>query len=317
MTKLKGPGGMACAAFLPLLFFAYSLLSCAMPEPPERIALLYGVSQYIDNKGEGESINLMAPDDDVRAMKAGLTERGWEVFSRINNEATKSKIKEDIKSFRNRNAVLLFYFSGHGIEASMEAAIVPYGAATENSININECIFPDELFSYFTDAGLKHVIIIMDSCFSGAFVPEGPSIDAVPPIFGPNDGGYIKYSLFLDAGSPAMWQYLSYKEEPSFVVLSAAGSEELSWEAGISGNPTSWHGIFTLSILHAMENSKADIDRDGYLSTGELFSYSKDFINLYWNLSYSNYFENTVKQYRDFHPHVSGSAREYILWEVK
>ncbi len=290
---------------------AMLLLGCAMPEPPKRIALLYGVSKYNSSLNEGVYPNLSAPDDDVNAMEAGLLSKGWEVRKKINGVASKTQIKADIAALAGSNAIVLFYFSGHGVSYNDTAYICPYGAIdSSNNLLLYECITPKELYSYLKLAGLGHAIIILDSCYSGAFVEEGPSIDAIPPVFGVNDKGYIKYKLFLDAGPEAFWQYISYSQSPSYVTLSAAGSKELSYET------SSWgHGVFTYAVLNAMEDPKADLDKDSYVDSSELFEYSRNYLNKYWNNIYKNNYDTDSGQYADYHPHLSGSPREYALWK--
>ncbi|GAB1433481.1 hypothetical protein MASR2M29_21070 [Spirochaetota bacterium] len=292
---------------------AMLLLGCTMPEPPRRIALLYGVSKYNISLNEGVYPNLSAPDDDADAMEAGLSSKGWEVIKRINTEASKTRIIDDIADLAGSNAIVLFYFSGHGVSYNDIAYICPYGAIDSNDrLQLDNSISTKEFYSYLKEAGLEHAIIILDSCYSGAFVEEGPSIDAIPPVFGVNDKGYIKYKLFLDAGPEAFWQYVSYSESPSYVVLSAAGSEELSYET------SSWgHGVFTYAVLKAMEDPKADLDKDHYVDSSELFEYTKNHLNKYWNNIHKNDYVMNSGQYMDYHPHLSGSPREYALWKAR
>lgn len=277
-------------------------VSCTMPEPPVRHALVYGVQDY-----EGSLNDLSLTDDDARAMQGALEAAGWNVTMRLSvagdNGATRSAIESDIASLRGTDGLVLFYYSGHGDEYGN---IIPFGAIESASERIN----PEELRGMLSDAGLGNVIILLDSCYSGAFVEDGATTDAVPGnyekgdsvLLVPTDYSY-QYPLYIDALPDAMAALLRYERTSGYVTISAAGSDEEAWESGS-------HGIFTAAVLDAMEDPASDLDADGYVSSGELFAWTASYIEYWWNgETYSPLTSG------DYLPHLSGTPYEFILWE--
>jgi len=293
-----------------------------MPAPPARTALVYGISIYDVSAGEGAAgtNNLTLTDDDALAMKAMLESRGWTVKAGIANtqvasesaDATKAAMAADIAGLAGTDGQVLFYYSGHGTHDALgNSYIIPFGSMSSYS----DMVSADELYAMFQAAGLHNVIAILDSCHSGGFVEEGSTVDAVPPIYGVYDNdGDIAYTWFVDSLGDAVQGYLTYSAGPKYVTLSAAGSGELSWESSVIG-----HGIFTNAILLAADDPRADLDGDGYLNTSELYLNCAAIIDATWNAANADSWDyvDYRKQYSDFLPHLSGTAREYALWETQ
>jgi len=316
------PSALAFAA-------ALTVFSCAMPEPPARVALVYGVSNYVETwSGDPyQNPNLSLTDDDARAMASMLRLKGWTVIDRVaasstdpeaNRLASKDQIRADINGLKGSTGQVLFYFSGHGMLVGSEAAICPYDSLTPNqaltsyTINRNELITSIELYSMLEAAGVNNAVIILDTCHSGGFVREGPTVDAVPDIFEPlKKNGTIRYKTFIDATKDALEAYIAYETSGPYVALSAAGIGELSYEARNLG-----HGIFTFALLEAGNDEQADLDRDGYINTSELYAYASAVVDQIWNAGTSSRV-NELGQNPDYHPHLSGTAREYALWAVQ
>ncbi len=303
---------MSAAAAVVSLFFS----TCAMPGPPTRTALVYGVSRYDIGISATSSPNLSYTDDDAISMAVMLREKGWDVIEGIadspvdaeNTDASRLAIETAISSLAGAEGLVLFYYSGHGSIYNGESVIIPYGTIDLES----EWITVSDLLAMFKDAGLKNVIVILDSCFSGGFVEEGATVDAVPPIFEQNTfSGDIAYTWFVNALGDSILAYLSYSSDSNYVVISAAGSMELSWES-----PSYEHGIFTYLVLQA-EAGDADYDNDGYVTTTELYAFCGANFGQMWNDVNGNYLVEVTPgeyQYADYLPHLSGTAREYALW---
>jgi len=291
------------------------LAACATPEAPTGKALLYGISIYDLSAGEGadDTDNLTYTDDDAISMATMLSVRGWTVKTGIANtqvlaesqDAMRAAIEADIAALAGTEGTVLFYYSGHGTyDYYGNTYIIPFGAI-ENS---SDMISSDELSGMFEDAGLDDVIVILDSCNSGGFVQEGATADAIPDVYGVRDrDGDIQYTWFVDSTGDAISGFLSYSADSRYVVMSAAGAGEFSWETG-------GHGVFTAAILAAAESAGADLDSDGYVSTAELYAYCAAYIDANWNEGNENYYY--YGSYADYLPHLSGTAREYALWEA-
>lgn len=308
-------------SFLPLAAILV-MASCTMPEAPTRTALIYGVSMYNTGLPVGTRPNLALTDDDARSVSALLASKGWDTILRIadttdpgqNAIASRAGIESDIASLKGRPGLVLFYYSGHGTDSMRgEEAICPYGSVQGGFLVSDECITVSELHAMFKDAGLNNVIILLDSCNSGGFVEAGASVDAVPPVYGPNDvDGDILYTYFFDAFGDSVRAYFRYRAGSGYVTLSASGADELSWESSGYG-----HGIFTYALLQAAQDAGSDLDGDGYVTTGELYAGISARMYSLWNKYKAMASDGGIGQYDDYHPHLSGSPREYALWAVK
>ncbi len=312
-------------ALLILLMFA--LLACSLPEAPTRTALVYGISIYQTAYGEGDpsSNNLTYTDNDAQDVATLLlrSEQNWDVKTRIINpqnldtiEApTRANIENDINSLIGTQGLVLFYYSGHGtVNTSGESQIIPFGAIE----NTSDRISVKDLYTMFENAELNNVIIILDSCNSGGFVSAGATVDAIPPVFGTYDPvgpvaaeGDIHYTWFINALGDSINGYIAYEQNSGYIVISAAGAGELSWESP-SSIYGSGHGIFTYFLLQSQTDPEADFDGDGLITSGEAFAYCAVKINETWNADNSSYYSDGT--YADYLPHLSGTPREYALW---
>jgi len=307
---------------------ALFLASCAMPEAPTRTALVYGISIYETAYAEGDPIsnNLRYTDDDAKSMAAMLQDSGWTVKAGIadtqtladNLDATRLAIETDIAALKGTGGVVLFYYSGHGTYTNYgESQIIPFGAIETYEDRITK----RELYTMFEAAGLSNVVMILDSCYSGGFVDAGATLDAIPPVFGSYDPtgpvaaeGDIDYTWFTNALDDSINGYFSYEHDSGHIVLSAAGAGELSWESASIAYGAG-HGIFTYFLLQSETDPSADVDGDGLITSGEAFAYCAGRINETWNAdNFSYYIDGT---FADYLPHLSGTPREYALWENK
>jgi hypothetical protein len=312
--------------FIPL-FLSFLLLSagCSIaPAPPDLYALVYGVSEY----DESISYNgcyfpaLEYTDDDAIEMAALLEQKGYEVQLRLNNggtegalPATKEQLEKDLSKFAPslpRNALLIVYFSGHGAQSS------PLGWETSGDEDQFSDPYDEYIIFYQTDpvyknhavsdtymaallgkAGPLKKVLIIDACQSGGFIGQSSDFDAVEGDYSLDDarkeGIYASaLNAFLDPGTGDILP-------DNTIVLTASGEREASFESLSYG-----HGVFTYGILQAAE--KADYDDNGYIDTGELFQFSKDFLAANWN--------TYVYPKDQYHPHISGGPVDYVLFEA-
>ena len=138
----------------------------------EYYAVVIGVEKY-------EFLNFTAHyiDEDAIRMYNKLIGNNWEedhVRLLLNENATKNGIKDAIDwldSMEDEDDIVLFYFSGHGWEIPSEerengyAHIVPYDAL---DWHYSEGVITDkELDSWLDELESNHVVVILDSCYSG------------------------------------------------------------------------------------------------------------------------------------------------------
>ncbi len=291
------------------------LAGCTInPTPPDRYALVYGVSDYAPVGADPEYNDLNYTDDDAVDIAAALEDKGFTVYRRISGGATtptKSQLETDFNAIVpniKKNDVLLVYFSGHGGQitgsvdqnedqfADEEAEFLYLSDGTNDSF-----LTDNELHTLLSQSDVIKKVVIIDACNSGGFIGQEYDYDALNSEYSSTDetnSGIISNTL------QAFFSPKTGDIPPSSaIVLSAAGEQEVSWESGTYG-----HGVFTYALLNAFTDS--DNNRDGYIDTGELYYYACEFIEVFWNSIAPG---DEEFQYM---PHISGGPVDYILFEA-
>ncbi|ADK81427.1 caspase family protein [Sediminispirochaeta smaragdinae] len=276
------------------LSVGFTLVSCSVDiNFPERYALVYGVADYPDGYND-----LTYTVNDADSMADLFEEKGYIVRKRTDSEVTASAIQSDIEALDvPKNALLLFYFSGHGTSDDDESYIVCCNDTGSDAAFISGTT----LASWLAKVPCNKKVVILDSCYAAGLIGEGYSEDGYPDDW---DGG----SSFAFSLSETIENYFSSPSSSGIsyddaIVLAAAGSDEKSFEGGTVG-----HGYFTYGLLRGAVHG--DDDGDGYLSTLELYDYARDYIE---GLSFLTT-DGTVHYYL---PHISGGPVDFILFEMK
>jgi hypothetical protein len=337
---------------------AVSLLSCAAavtavlltgcefaPEKPgKKYALVYGVSIYDKGQAEGYYPNLTYTDDDAIAVAKLFHKKGYTVFLRTNDgsapptdlssdidygAATKSQLNDDFEKLDlQKNDLLLFYFSGHGVagytseiesraENSMSSAEDEYIIFGPDGTVVfrtpEDYLKDDELYSHMSKVDSTRKIVCIDACNSGGFIGSTNDIDITSPEYWDgnptrNDGMELIFNSFFDPFDDA--------DIPptEAVVLTAAGEQEVSWESGSDAD--NGHGFLTYGMLNAPKYG--DHDRDGYITTKEAYSVTKDFVEENWNSKWETWRDSiSVNQWEfQFMPRISGGPGDFVLFEA-
>ena len=158
-------------------------------EDPTFRALLVGVGRYSDP----QITDLLGPQNDVKAMKKVLLEGGYgleaeNLVTLTDEEATLDRFRKEIKKITEHskeNDVVLIFFSGHGSQRpdgngdeadKTDETLLFHHARTRTG----EELVDDELNNLVRAIPAGHVLLILDSCFSGGgFREEG--VKAVTP----------------------------------------------------------------------------------------------------------------------------------------
>jgi len=181
-----------------------------------------------------------------------------------NEQATKANIMEKLNSYADTKLVshedcVLFYFSGHGQTVSLPRGsgemgfIIPYDAKISDlsdEPNLAEyrqyCIDMNELNNAAKTIPAKHIIFIVDSCYSGLV------LNSTRGFFNTNIPRYL--SRVASAETQQM--------------ITAGGKGELSEE-----RPDLGHGVFTYKLLKGLDEDLADTNDDGIITGTELSTY--------------------------------------------
>ncbi|HEY9696663.1 MAG TPA: caspase family protein [Trichocoleus sp.] len=215
-----------------------------------KMALLVGVSEY-----EPGLNPLPGAVKDVEAMRQMLLHSDMGGFSESDIMLLKNPERQEAEmaietlfSSRHTNDLVLLYFSGHGIKDDLGSLHLATRTTRKNSKG--ELIRSTAVSAKFVQQcmGLsrsKRQVVILDSCFSGAFA-EGMSA---------KDDGTIDIRNQLGGEGR--------------VVLTSSSSTQYSFEQ--QGQDLS---IYTRYLLEGIETGEADLDNDGVVSVNELHEYA-------------------------------------------
>jgi hypothetical protein len=179
-------------------------------------------------------------------------------------QATKANIMEKLNSFSDADMVdredcVIVYFSGHGQTVPLPRGagemgfLIPYDAkigslsGAPNAVDYRKyCIAMNELNDATKTIPAKHIIFIVDACYSGL-------------VLGGQRGG-IKTNI------P---NYLSKVAKTDVQqMITAGGKGETANEL-----PNLGHGVFTYKLLKGLEDELADENGDHVITGTELYSY--------------------------------------------
>jgi len=326
-AKLRRPG-ITAFLLLTALFFILISTSCKIsPKPPDRYALVYGVSEYdssIYYNGYYFS-SLEYTDNDAVDIAAALREKDYSVRLRINNStepadamATRQQFESDLNYYSqnlSKKDILLIYFSGHGAQSYpanwnisndedkfsdvYDEYLVFY---QENANYKNHTISDTYLYSLIKKLPNRKVVLIIDVCHSGGFIGQYSDFDAISPDYENDDK---QRNDIFSSSIDAFFNPSQADITPdAAIVLTASGEREFSAEPRKNKDTLNVkNGFFTESILHAFTH--ADMNKDGYIDTLELYNGARDYF-VYLSNSY----------YLDYMPHISGGPVDFILFEA-
>jgi hypothetical protein len=217
----------------------------------ENYALVIGIGNYREK---------VIPEIKFATRDAEVTAKYFEHLSGIpksnikvltDDKATKSDLEAYLEDWLQKRVTkdskVFIYYAGHGAPDPMgkDAYIVPY----EGHPDFPSKLYPlSKMYDALNRLPAKEVVVMLDSCFSGAKGRSVTSEGARP--------------LFISLGTPVL----------------ARG--KLSVIAGSTGSQISSdylrtrHGLFTYFLLRGMRG-EADKEKKGLVDLGSLFSYVK------------------------------------------
>lgn len=301
MTRPKRPGRRL---FRILLFTVYcplfTLLSCSFEITATRYALVYGAADY-----PGTANDLGVTDDDARDVSTALAAAGWIIRETRQPTVDTAQIQADIAALVgvvDPDSSVLVYFSGHGDADVFGTYIIP---TDENQISASD------LLSWLDSLPCRNTILILDTCYSGGFVPDTGTLDTAPQNYGVYDDGTGGYALLAALGSYSELLASAFQsyDPRTPIVVTAAGSEELSYESGTYGN-----GVFTYFFLEAA--SKGDLDGNGFVTIQEAYRYARNKLDNYWNeyVWDDEFYFGVSGIFADYLPRISGNARDVVIF---
>jgi uncharacterized caspase-like protein len=213
-----------------------------------KVALLIGVSEY-----ETGLNPLPAAVKDVEAMQRVLVHPEMGGFAEENITVLKNPQRQAIedaiyKLFDNRQKddLLLFYFSGHGVKDDSGKLYLSSRATCKSNGRLVKpsAVAASTLHENINDSKSQRQVVILDCCFSGAF---------------------SKGMTMKDDGSVNVQEQLGGKGR---AILTSSTSTQYSFEQENS------ESVYTQYLVEGIEKGAADLDDDGWISVDELHDYA-------------------------------------------
>ena len=223
----------------------------ADPPPGDRLALVVATSTYADPGLR----RLRAPAEDAADLAQVLADPGiggFAVTTVIDQPTQQIKLAvEDFLADRGTGDLLLVYLSCHGLLDDYRRL---YFAAADTR---KDRLGATGVESAWVLDQLEHCrahrqILILDSCFSGAFAHGAK--------------GHADLGLqdrFLGQGRGR-------------VVLTASTSTEYSFEGEPTDAASPAGSVFTAALVQGLRTGDADLDRDGHVSVDDAYAYVFD-----------------------------------------
>ncbi|MEO9320329.1 MAG: tetratricopeptide repeat protein [Nitrososphaera sp.] len=223
-------------------------------------AIVIGISNY-----KNEKLYLKNTVNDAKEIAKILEEKyDFEVRLLIDEQASKQELEELFIDTIRGQAIgekdrLLVYYAGHGVLRSSargrggvfeESFIVPFDAKPgSHSTYVNLDILTNNC--QFCHA--KHVLLILDSCYSGSALVNRRNFE----LESDQDDRYLAGKI----------------SKRSFQVIAATSRDQ----AALDGWFGSDHGAFTESLLQLL-NNEFDPDHDGILTASEVGAYLEKYV---------------------------------------
>jgi uncharacterized caspase-like protein len=234
-------------------------------------ALIVGINEYPNLPLQYQLEYAEADADSIAGMlqnKFGFDKNNIKVLK--SEQATKHGILNALGSLANpkqvqQNDCVIIFFSGHGQTVPLPKAggggkmgfLIPCDAKVDLSEEpnpeqyYNYCIGMDELNRVAKLIPAKHVLFMVDACYSGL------ALASIRGGFSTKIPGYL--TKVAEASTRQM--------------ITAGGEGEESVEYSGLG-----HGIFTYKVLEGLDKKLADNNNDGVITSLELVSYLGSFV---------------------------------------
>lgn len=155
----------------------------------------------------------------------------------------------DLFAEKYKDDLLLLYFSGHGVKDDRGNLYFAMSDTRRNRLNataIDSGFIKDEM----ANSRSKRQVIVLDSCFSGAFVTG-----------------------FKGVGTNVITQDTFDSQGLGRAILTASNATQYAFE-GNQVIKTAHNSLFTHFLLEGLENGQADRDNDGIITVDEWYEYA-------------------------------------------
>jgi hypothetical protein len=190
---------------------------------------------------------------DAKSIAALLKAQGYQLTELYDQDATRSNIIDAMDTVArtvDEHDRVLFFFAGHGFTETRGGQDWGYIAPYDGRPPITSSLIGmEELRTESQKMGrASHQLFLMDSCYGGSLGARDSPIGVDPRI--PNYLTEITRRVAREA-------------------LTAGGKDQQVEDGAING-----HSRFTATLLEALQEGKADLNSDGYITFSELSAYT-------------------------------------------
>lgn len=202
-----------------------SFAADAVKKIETRVALIVGNSDY-------KSAPLENPANDASDLASALEKKGFKVLVREN--VGERGLKEAVDTFAKhlkKGGIGLFFFAGHGIQVKDQNFLMPIDVGFESEADIAyKGVSAEYVLSRMAEAGNRVNIVILDACRNNPFQEAKKSSKGLG---------------VMSVGRAEVGTFIAYATSPGSVAADGTGR----------------NGLYTRSLLRALESQDSDIDR--------------------------------------------------------
>jgi hypothetical protein len=215
-----------------------------------KIALLIGISDY-----GGALTSLPGTQADLKAMQRALSNPDVGAFDQVevlpnpNRTEMEVAIESLFSDNRNREDLILLYFSGHGVRddsGDLYFAVSNTQKTEQGRIRTSTAVRASEVQRYMSKGRSKRQVVILDCCFSGAFARDMTVRDAEQTVD-------VKAQLGGEGRA----------------ILTSSTATQVSYEKEEAG-------LYTRYLVQGLETGAADKDGNGDITADELHEYTRE-----------------------------------------
>ena len=220
----------------------------------KQYAVIVGIDQY--PLANIKFPNLNGAVSDANLVAAALEKMGFDDVVTLRNErATKARIIEtlgdEIGMKATPNDLIVFFFAGHGDTRGQEGEQMGFILPSDYDPkkHLTSSISMSTLRDVSRQIQAKHILYVMDSCFSGGILQSRASVSNVP----------------LEGA----WRYAQgLLERTAHIVITAGGQSDFANEEG-------GRGLFTKVMLEGLSGA-ADPGKRGFITASGLALYIQE-----------------------------------------
>jgi uncharacterized caspase-like protein len=259
------------------LLVVLSLIGASAAWSETRVALIIGNSRYAD-----ASLRLENPANDALAMEKALKDAGFETVVKLN--ASRLDFYEAVNQFKAKishdpEAIGLFYYAGHGVQADGVNYLIPVDAKLESDADLDARAYDAGRVLRAMEAAQNSMnIVILDACrdnplpksrsaerglarmtaASGTFIAYAAAPGQTAHDGSKGGNGVFTGELVKAMSTPGMPLEQVFKRVIAGVKSDTQGSQQPWSESSIQGEFYFYAPPQSVPVVHAVQTGSPD-----------------------------------------------------------